>query len=345
MSSSFKEVLWIDTDVTLLVRPERLFETEEFRRTGALFWPDLWGRGCRQWGPTSWPHHIAWHLLEMDYNESDHRCYQEHELGHALIDKDRHWPALCLANFLNTRDFWQRVLWGYKDVFRLAWHKLGADNWLGPVRPGLAGAYIRDGRFLANALVHFWPPTGELGSMDYGRPVPLYVHQKKKPGQLWQEVVSFKPPMGECVKYHVGPFNVQESDAEIWNIATSHPELYEALQVADATWDEAHEVGRQRLLKDPRMPKEEIDQLEAGPAGAPTREFFQSVNACSCTYDDNAWFLLISAMIEVPHMVPECKSILKEDFDASACNVGYAALALLCSLFFAQLVRFSAQLV
>ena len=66
LSSSFAEVLWMDTDVTPLLDPELLFETDAFKREGALFWPDLWGQGHRTlrafWFPSTSTEEHACHI-------------------------------------------------------------------------------------------------------------------------------------------------------------------------------------------------------------------------------------------------------------------------------------------
>eukprot|EP00913_Durusdinium_trenchii_P026064 g24451.t1 len=83
-------------------------------------------------------------------------------------------------------DFFTRVLHGYKDVFRLAFLKLNASNWFSPVRPGIVGAFMKNGFFYPAALVQFWPHAEVLGDGQYlgdvtTRDIPLYVHQKKLP--------------------------------------------------------------------------------------------------------------------------------------------------------------------
>ena len=93
--------------------------------------------------------------------------------------QERHWKPICLANYMASRDFFTRVLHGYKDrsvaassvwnrlvsyataaelascqdVFRLAFLKLNASNWLSPVRPGLVGGFLHNGLFFPAALV------------------------------------------------------------------------------------------------------------------------------------------------------------------------------------------------
>jgi len=46
LASSFEEVLFMDADNFVLRDPERLFDAPEYKKTGAMFWPDLWGYAC-----------------------------------------------------------------------------------------------------------------------------------------------------------------------------------------------------------------------------------------------------------------------------------------------------------
>lgn len=341
LSSSFREVLWLDADVTPLVAPERLFETERYRSTGALFWPDLWGLGCNnKWGATAWPEHVNWHLLGLRHNSSDIHCVAEHEAGHLLVDRARHWKPLCLANYLATRDFFARVMHGYKDVFRFAWLKLGASNWLSSARPGLVGAVLRDGRFLGPHLVHFWPP-GDVqlgGAGSSGRPEPLYVHQKKKPGRIWHELASFTAPLGECPPlYSVGPFRAGTGgDSELWLLAERHPALLGRLRAVEDAWEQGWSDARGRLRADPRTPLEQTEGLAtSGPADHRFTQFLQTLKACPCDYGNNLWFGLISAMSGAlglgPAVAAACPRVLAASLDPSACPVGFLALALWCS--------------
>ena len=153
--------------------------------------------------------------------------------------QERHWKPICLANYMASRDFFTRVLHGYKDqrvtevsterrslgtcregiaeqikqpsqdVFRLAFLKLNASNWLSPVRPGLVGGFLNNGLFFPQALMQplggndrvekcescaahqtrsseqndfgiprFWPAGDMFGTGPHGRNIPLYIHQK-----------------------------------------------------------------------------------------------------------------------------------------------------------------------
>ncbi|CAE8610961.1 unnamed protein product [Polarella glacialis] len=51
MLSSFRHVIWLDTDATLLHPPERLLESQAYGDTGALFWPAVGAAGQRHLAP------------------------------------------------------------------------------------------------------------------------------------------------------------------------------------------------------------------------------------------------------------------------------------------------------
>src|SRR6266536_5431931 len=80
LHSSFSEVLLLDADNVPVVNPEFLFDTPQFKATGAIFWPDypqpkmekttaIW-RSCGLRQP----------------NEP------EFESGQVVVDKQRCWP-------------------------------------------------------------------------------------------------------------------------------------------------------------------------------------------------------------------------------------------------------------
>lgn len=104
----FAEVLFLDADQTPVRDPEFLFDSPQYRRAGAVFWPDIidlradnpiwdWvglaGEACRSW-----------------------------ESGQFLVDKRRHWAALQMALLLNERaSAVYAMLYGDKDTFLVAW--------------------------------------------------------------------------------------------------------------------------------------------------------------------------------------------------------------------------------
>ncbi|CAE7362411.1 unnamed protein product [Symbiodinium necroappetens] len=336
MASSFREILWLDTDITLLYRPEELFDSPQYQSTGALFWPDHWSFDCRPWGQSSWPGHVALKLLQLKHNASDMQYAQEHETGHFLIDRERHWKPICLANYMASRDFFTRVLHGYKDVFRLAFLKLNASNWLSPVRPGLVGGFLHNGLYFPAALVQFWPAGDLFGTGPHGRHIPLYIHQKKVPGNIWMDILTFDTPMGRCISYQLTPFDVlKEADRTLWQVGETDLQLAERISRAGQVWDAAYNIARDRLL--PFLSPESQAKLEVKRSSKVTSTFKTLVESCRCDYDDNMILHILTVWQQAGdpktlRLLDEgtCQPVL-QPFDWETCPIGYTALAVLCS--------------
>eukprot|EP00439_Symbiodinium_sp_Y106_P076635 s499_g15.t2 len=335
MASSFREILWLDTDITLLYRPEELFDSPQYQSTGALFWPDHWSYDCPLWGESSWPGHVALKLLQLKHNASDMQYAQEHETGHFLIDRERHWKPICLANYLASRDFFTRVLHGYKDVFRLAFLKLNASNWLSPVRPGLVGGFLSNGLFFPQALVQFWPAGDLFGTGPHGRNVPLYIHQKKEPGNLWVDLLTFETPLGTCSSYTMLPFDaLKPGDWNLWLVGDTDVPLAEKITTADLLWDVAYKEARDNLM--PLLSEEDQAKLLPKKSASANNDWHRNVDGCRCNYDDNLVLFVLTVLSVDPEMRFEifpttlCDPILL-GFDWESCPIGFTALAVLCS--------------
>jgi hypothetical protein len=130
LNSRFAEVLYIDADNVVVRNPEFLFETDLYRQTGSLFWPDV-----KLIAPNLT--NAAWELLEMPFREE-----VEFESGQMLIDKRRCWGPLHLTLHLNEHsDYYYAVFFGDKDTFHLAWRKLAQDYSIIPYPPGALGDF------------------------------------------------------------------------------------------------------------------------------------------------------------------------------------------------------------
>ncbi len=107
----FREVMLLDADNFAAVNPEYLFDTPEYRDTGAIFWPDI-GRMQRD-SP-------IWNLFGVPYRDEP-----EFESGQIVIDKARCWKAMCLTKHYNDySDFYYRYVYGDKDTFHFAFRKV-----------------------------------------------------------------------------------------------------------------------------------------------------------------------------------------------------------------------------
>jgi hypothetical protein len=110
--SSFQEVLFLDADNVTLVDPDFLFETEEYKKEGAIFWPDF-GRLAKT--------RAIWDICGVPYRDEP-----EFETGQIVVDKKRCWEALQLTMHLNEHsDFYYKHIHGDKDTFHMAWHMVG----------------------------------------------------------------------------------------------------------------------------------------------------------------------------------------------------------------------------
>ncbi|KAE9007298.1 hypothetical protein PF010_g10183 [Phytophthora fragariae] len=137
--SAFDRVLFLDSDNVPVRDPSFLFETPEFVDTGAVFWPDFWHPQHTMFylGEDS----LLWELLDLPFVDMF-----EQESGQLLIDRRRHAAAIELLRFFTfhrPNPFVQlKLVWGDKDLFRLAWLKLGAPFHMIQHPPAIAGTAI-----------------------------------------------------------------------------------------------------------------------------------------------------------------------------------------------------------
>ncbi|KAK4546517.1 hypothetical protein LTR36_001734 [Oleoguttula mirabilis] len=118
--SNFEEIVFIDADNMALQPPELLFDSMEYRETGAVLWPDF-----RRYDNVDWLDYIVG--LAPDRSEA---LWEQTtaESGQIVWDKQRHWKALLLATYYNYYgpDLYYTLLncgyagWGDKDTFPLA---------------------------------------------------------------------------------------------------------------------------------------------------------------------------------------------------------------------------------
>jgi hypothetical protein len=131
--SRFREVLLLDADNVPAVDPAWLFDSTEFAETGAIFWPDI--VRLKADNP-------IWEISAVPYSNAP-----TVESGQLVVDKQRCWRALQLTMHMNEHsDFYYQHLYGDKDTFFIAWHRLRQPYAMTshpPHRPQLA-LYQRD---------------------------------------------------------------------------------------------------------------------------------------------------------------------------------------------------------
>uniref|UniRef100_M4B3I0 RxLR effector candidate protein n=1 Tax=Hyaloperonospora arabidopsidis (strain Emoy2) TaxID=559515 RepID=M4B3I0_HYAAE len=116
--SNFDNVLLLDADNLPAKDPTYLFEEPEFLRTGAIFWPDYWqpSNSLFELSNTS----LLWQITGVKFVDMF-----EQESGQVLIDRLRSKRALDKLMFYSTHQprllEQLHLIWGDKDLFRLAW--------------------------------------------------------------------------------------------------------------------------------------------------------------------------------------------------------------------------------
>ncbi|ETO84024.1 hypothetical protein F444_02033 [Phytophthora nicotianae P1976] len=137
--SFFERLLFLDADNVPVRDPSFLFESPEFKESGAVFWPDFWHPGKTIFNIQ--PHSLIWELLDLPFISMF-----EQESGQLLVDRRRHSAPLELVKFYtfhrpNHFDK-MKLAHGDKDLFRFAWLKLGASFHMIESPPAVAGKVV-----------------------------------------------------------------------------------------------------------------------------------------------------------------------------------------------------------
>ncbi|KAM3087029.1 mannosyltransferase [Clarireedia jacksonii] len=88
--SSFEDVLFLDADNFPLVDPTEFIDSQPYRKTGYVLWPDFWWATCS-------PHYFS----VLNRPTPDLMEYGTTESGQIIISKSRHWDTLLLVLYYN----------------------------------------------------------------------------------------------------------------------------------------------------------------------------------------------------------------------------------------------------
>ncbi|KAJ7111598.1 mannosyltransferase putative-domain-containing protein [Mycena crocata] len=151
VQSSFREVLYLDSDNTPLCDPSHLFDAPIYKTNGrAAFWPDL---------SKDHPSNAIWRLLVVDKTGNE---------GMNLA------ALLIAADMQEDRDFWFHMCNGDKDTFRWAFRILylpfgDSPRWMSAL--GFQNAFD-GGRFCGHTVLQYDLATPP----GFAREPPLFVH-------------------------------------------------------------------------------------------------------------------------------------------------------------------------
>lgn len=223
----FDQVLLLDSDNFAVRDPTFLFESGVFRATGAVFWPDYWAPGNSVFNIE--PESLVWELTGLNFVKSF-----EQESGQVLVDRRRHAAALDVLMFYaqpNNALYRFKVVYGDKDLFRLAWMRAGQPFHMIEHPPAWAGEMKPTG-FCGLTMVQYEPEGSSILFMhrnSYKLSSNATTHRR-----VWQAVVEFvapdvgqyKAPLwipGEAAGYVVGkepcygPANITDKYAALTN--------------------------------------------------------------------------------------------------------------------------------
>lgn len=182
LHSPFREVLLLDADNVPVRDPEYLFETPAFLETGAVFWPD---------GHRMLPSDPCWRGFGVDYRDE-----RNFESGQLLIDKRRCWREIQLCNWYNEHSyFYYRLVYGDKDTFRFAWHRLGTtfampDRNMGQI-PCTLLQYDPAGELI------FQHRCGDKWRLSGNTRIPQFQHEELCHGFLQELRRNWNPVLGK----------------------------------------------------------------------------------------------------------------------------------------------------
>jgi alpha 1,2-mannosyltransferase len=116
LRSSFEEVIWLDSDNFPVRNIEFLFDDEEYKEKGSIFWRDV----CNE----SIHHSQQWEVFNVPYNDSE-----KFETGQIVFNKQKCWKQLqlCLFYTVNSKFYYQFVH-GDTGTFKFAFLYLNKHN-------------------------------------------------------------------------------------------------------------------------------------------------------------------------------------------------------------------------
>lgn len=126
LNSSFDEVLYLDADCFVWRNPEYLFETREFKETGALLWKDI-----SDWKKEQNPVLKKYFGVEPQHQEC---C----ESGQLLFNKEKVMGALLKTKEYNANSKkYYEVVYGDKDTFYFGFLSTNTPFCFVPKRPSI----------------------------------------------------------------------------------------------------------------------------------------------------------------------------------------------------------------
>ncbi len=174
--SSFREVLYLDSENLPIADPAPLFDLALYRKHGALFWPDYCNMHSSRidtWDvfglprPSKWPYMAVGEAAAWQTDCTKSEGF-EIESGQLLIDKKKTWKGISVTAFimLNYHYFLKRLFEGDKQTFSFAFNTTNTLYNMVRKHPISVGRAIKDGSgklfFCGNTMGQRHPITGDI---------------------------------------------------------------------------------------------------------------------------------------------------------------------------------------
>ncbi|RLN51173.1 hypothetical protein BBJ28_00003517 [Nothophytophthora sp. Chile5] len=192
--SQFTKVLLLDADNFVVRDPTPLFSSKPMQQLGAAFWLDFWHPGNSIFNLHA--QSLVWELLGLDYVDM-----LEQESGQVLVNRAVSRPMLDQLLYYATHKpnliAKLQLVWGDKDLFRLAWLQMKQQFHFNDHRmPGTLGILNQKRlRYCGMMMVQY-----DLNGRDM-----LFWHRNTikltgRPGfdtHIWQTLQELPPVAGE----------------------------------------------------------------------------------------------------------------------------------------------------
>ncbi|KAG0741215.1 hypothetical protein G6F57_010583 [Rhizopus arrhizus] len=249
INSAFKEVLYLDSDNIPARDPTFLFDTPEYKETGALFWPDFW----KTHGENK-----IFEILQISCNDE-----WEQESGQMVINKEKSWLPLQLAWYMQDQyEIYFQFLNGDKDTFKYAWQALSAPYHMVETFLGMAGTMVGD-RFCGHTMIQYYPSTTE----DY----LLFVHANLLKITDKQNFIKPNPGMPNNIEH---PWDLVKRSTFSHSNTWIKPEFYVSGN-GQACMDFTHREGEPDAITenfDRILPELQNNYFKFGGIGGETRQ-------------------------------------------------------------------------
>jgi hypothetical protein len=169
LRTSLTDVLFMDADNIAVRDVNEIFDSKQYKETGAVLWPDLWGESCRESGDRSengysaFRTNVLWQSQVGGLKWQNTRDYaHESEAGQIAFDLSRHAGLLEIGRrFIEEKTLLGPSVNGDKDIFRLVHLMVGEPFYFVESFPGYSTQHPGAAR---DCLTHYYGTGGEEGN-------------------------------------------------------------------------------------------------------------------------------------------------------------------------------------